>query len=87
MVVMERDKYRGKVEELLNQPTYNTIPTDPTIKQKNKPKTLLQNIKAERGINKTAYRRMYLTESESSKFYGLPNIHKIGSPPETTSFQ
>ena len=50
-VVMDREEYIKKAEELLNQATYKVIPTNPTIKQKNKLITLLKNIKAEGGIN------------------------------------
>ena len=34
MVVMDREEYIRKAEELLDQPTYNLIPTDPTTKYK-----------------------------------------------------
>ena len=80
MVVMDREEYITKIEELLNQPTYKTIPADPTTKQKNNCITLLKNIKAEGGINDAAYRRLYPTGVESLKFYGLPKIHKVGVP-------
>ena len=78
MVVMDREEYRRKAEELLNQPTYKTIPADPTIKQKKKLINLLKNIKAEGGIDETTYRRRYPTGEGSPKFYGLPEIHKAG---------
>ena len=34
MVVLERKDYIKKAEELLNQPTYRAIPSDPTTKHK-----------------------------------------------------
>ena len=34
MVVMDRDDYNTKAEELLHQPTYRPIPNDPTNKLK-----------------------------------------------------
>ena len=61
MVVMDRDEYIKKAEELLNQTTYMTIPADSMTKQKNKLITLLKNIKAEGRINDETYRRMYPT--------------------------
>ena len=43
MVVMDRDDYNNKAEELLNQPTYRPIPNDPTNKLKNRLITLETN--------------------------------------------
>ena len=80
IVVMDRDEYIKKAEEILNQSTYKTIPTDPTTNCKNRLIPLLKNIKAEGGINNTTYRRMYPTGAESPKFYGLQNVHKEGVP-------
>ena len=71
---------RRKAEDLLNQQTYKIIPTDPTIKQKNKLINLLKNITAEGGIDETTYIRMFPTGAGSLKFYGLPKIHKAGVP-------
>ena len=51
MVVMDRDKYIKKAEELINQVTYKISPADPTSKQRNKLISLLKNIKAEGGEN------------------------------------
>ena len=80
MVVMDRDEYIKKAEELLSQPTYKTIPPDPTTKYKNKLITLLKTIKAEGEINEAIYRRLYPTMTGSPKFYGLPTVHKEGMP-------
>ena len=80
MVMMGRDEYIRKAEELLNQPTYKTIPADHTTKQKKKLITQLKNIKAEGGINDATNRRMYPTGAGPPKFYGLPKIHKEGVP-------
>ena len=44
MVVMDREEYIKKREELLSQSTYKTIPTDPTTKYKNKLISLLKTI-------------------------------------------
>ena len=50
IVVMDRDEYIKKAEELLHQPTYKTIPADPTTKYKNKLITLLKTIKQKVGL-------------------------------------
>ena len=78
VVLIDREEYMKKAKELLNQPTYKVIPADPTTKQKLI--TLVKNIKEEGGINKETYRRMYLTDAGTSKFYWLPKIHKAGVP-------
>ena len=49
----------------LSQPTYNSIPTDPTTKYKNTVITLLKTIKAESWINEAIYRRLYPTGAGS----------------------
>ena len=36
LVVMDTADYKKKAEDLLQQPTYQPIPTDPTTKYKNK---------------------------------------------------
>ena len=41
---------------------------------------LLKSIKAEEGISEAVYKRLYPTGAGSSKFYGLPKIHKKGMP-------
>ena len=51
LVVMDREDYNKKAEELLRQQTYKSIPADPTTKYKNKLITLLKTMKAEVGIS------------------------------------
>ena len=80
MVVMDKEEYIKKSEELLSQASYKVLPSDPTTKHKNKLISLLKTIKAERGINDTTYRRLYPTGAGSLKYYGLPKVHKEGVP-------
>ena len=80
MVVMDRDEYNTKAEELLNQPTYRPIPNDPTNKLKTRLISLLKQIKTEGGMNEATYKRLYPTVAGSPKFYGLPKVHKQGTP-------
>ena len=77
-VVMDNEDYTRKAEELLDQPTYKPIPTDPTTKYKNKLISLLRTIKPEGGINEVIYRRLYPTGAGSPRFNGLPKVHKEG---------
>ena len=80
MVVMDREEYIQKSEELLNQPNYKIIQTDPTTKFKNKLISILKSIKSEGGIDENTYKRLYPTGATPSKYYGLPKIHKPGMP-------
>ena len=47
IVVIDKEEYTRKAEELLRQPTYKLIPTDQTNKYKNKLISLLKKIKTE----------------------------------------
>ena len=80
LVIMEKNEYIKKAEELLNTDTYKKIPEDPTNKQKNRLINIWKNIKSEGGLNEETYRKLYPTGAVSSKFYGLPKVHKPGIP-------
>ena len=80
LVVIDTADYKKKAEELLQQPTCQPIPTDPTSKYKNKIINMLKSIKAEGGISEAVYKRLYPTGAGTPKFYGLPKIHKEGVP-------
>ena len=59
LVVMDTKEYKKKADELLQHPTYKSIPTDPTTRYKNKLINLLKTIKAEGRISEAAYKRLY----------------------------
>jgi len=52
----------------------------PTSGYKEELTTVLQKIKEEEGIDQITYRRLYPTTEVPPKFYGLPKIHKVGTP-------
>ena len=81
LVVMDKEEYINKAQDLLKEDTCRVIPDDPTNKQKNKLIQLLKKIKMEGGINEENYRKMYPTGAGIPKFYGLPKVHKAGVPP------
>ena len=80
LVVMDSEDNIRKAQELLDQPAYKSIPNKPTTRYKNKLISILKSIKAEGGINEVTYRRLYPTGASSTKFYGLPKVHKQGMP-------
>ena len=72
IVVMERREYIDKSNNLLVQPAYKPIPTDPTNRIKAKLFTLLRNIKQQTCLYDSTYKYMYPTGCSTPKFYGLP---------------
>ena len=80
MVVVDREEYIQKSEELLHQPNYKILQADPTNKYKNKLISLLKSIKAEGGIDENTYKSLYPTAAGPPKYYGLPKVHKPGMP-------
>ena len=80
LVVMKKEDYIKKSEEILNTSTYKKIAEDPTSKEKNKLISILKSIKTEGGLKEEEYRKMYPTGAVSPKYYGLPKIHKQGIP-------
>ena len=80
LVVMNKQDYEKKAEELLNQTTYNNITNDPTTRYKHKLINLLKTIKTQEGIGEALYKELYPTGAGVPKFYGLPKIHKKETP-------
>ena len=80
MVVMDKEDYNTKSEELLQPPTYQIMNTDPTNRHKNKLIPLLKSIKAEGGIDETTCKKIYPTGATTPKYYGLPKVHKKDTP-------
>ena len=78
LVVMNKEDYQKKATELLDQLTYKTITTDPTIKYKNKLISILKTIKSEGSIDEVTYKKPYPTGAGTPNFYGLPKVHKAG---------
>ena len=80
LVVIDKQEYIKKAEDLLQESSYKKITDDPTAKLKNKLISILKKIKADGGLKDDLYRRLYPTGAVSPKFYGLPKIHKPGIP-------
>ena len=80
MVVMDKEDYNNKAQELLAQPAYTSIPRDPTNKIKAQLITKLRKIKKETNLDEGTYKAMYPTGCVPPKFYGLPKFHKTGNP-------
>ena len=72
LVVLDTEDYIKKSEELLNQPTYKLLSSDPTNKHKNRLISILKSIKAEGGIDNTTYKRLYPTGQDPPNIMGCP---------------
>ena len=80
MIVMDKQDYINKANQLLNQNTYKVISKDPTTTIKNKLINILKVIKTKTGLGSYSYKAMYPTGCVPPKFYGLPKIHKPDTP-------
>ena len=59
MVIMDRQDYISKANNLLSQNTYKSIQWDPTNTIKNKLITILKRVKSQTGLSTQAYKAMY----------------------------
>ena len=80
MVVLDKEDCNNKARDLLNTPAYKEIPKDPTNRIKTQLITKLRKIKKDSKLDEGTYRTMYPTGCVLPKFYGLPQIHKTGTP-------
>ena len=80
LVIMDKNDYIQKADELLNTNTYKKITEDQTNKHKNRLVNILKNIESEGGLSEETYKKLYPTGAVSPKFYGLPKVHKPGIP-------
>ena len=81
MVVMDKQDYKDKALFLVaDTNTHRTINKDPTTKLRNQLINTLKDIKQTGRLNDSTYKKVYPTSTVPPKFYGLPKIHKIGTP-------
>ena len=77
MVVMDRQEYISKAEELLAQPAYQTIPRDPTNRIKAQLITKLRKIKRDNNLDEGMYKAMYPTGCILPSFMGYHTSIKL----------
>ena len=80
MVVMDRQDYINKSNNLLAQPVYKPMPRDPANKIKAKLITILKKVKNQTELDSNTYKAMYPMGYSAPKIYGLPKIHKPDTP-------
>ena len=59
MIIMDRQDYISKANNLLSPNTYKSIQQDTTNTIKNKLKTILKRVKSQRGLSNQTYKAMY----------------------------
>ena len=81
MVIMDQEECTNKALTLLQDTnTYKVLKKDPTSQLKNKLITILKDIKHTGDLSTNKYMQVYPTSAVPPKFYGLPKIHKVGTP-------
>ena len=58
MVIIDRQDYINKANQLLNQSTYRSVPREPTGTIKNKLISILKRVKNQTGLNSLTYKSM-----------------------------
>ena len=78
VVIMDRQDYINKSNNLLNQPTYRAIPHNPTNTIKNKLINILKRVKIQTGLDNITYISIYTTGCAPLSFMGFPkSTHQI----------
>ena len=80
MVIMDRQDYTSKANNLLSKKHLQVHTTGPTNTIKKKLINILKRVKNQTGLNNHTYKAMYPTGCVPCKFYGLPKIHKLDTP-------
>ena len=80
MVIMDKKDYTNKAKALLQDTnTYKVLKKDPTSYLKNKPITLLKDIKQMGGLS-TNYKQLYPTSAVPQSSMPSPKYRKLAHP-------
>ncbi len=79
-VLMNKEEYYSKVNQLIQSGTYTLVQKDPTKNQETIISHELKNLEREDKIPTMLYNRLRPTGCRPPLLYGLPNIHKSGIP-------
>ncbi|CAF1691132.1 unnamed protein product, partial [Adineta ricciae] len=81
VVVLDREDYLNKMEILISDhTTFKPIENDPTITEENRLIRKLRQLKERGFISESEYNFCYPCESQPTRLYGLPKVHKDGVP-------
>ena len=80
-VVLNTADYNSKIQDLLKDTnTYKILKKDPTQVHKRQLTNILKEWKDQGRISDNLYHQLYPTSEMPPRFYGLPKIHKQGTP-------
>lgn len=80
-VIMYKKDYQTKMENLLDDKnTYKTMRDDPTHKLQNKNNNLINDLQKSEYISTMEKYQLHCSAAQAPKLYGLPKIHKEGTP-------
>ena len=79
-VLLDKEDYHQKCCELLQPPTYLPLPRNPTSRVERRVTEVLNDLKKKGALDKTLFQKLKPSLSRAPRFYGLPKIHKPGSP-------
>ena len=80
MVLMDKEDYTNKAQQLLAKPVHMEIPRHPTKIIKAQLITKLRKIRKITNLDEGIYKAMHPSGCVPPKFYGFPKIHKTGNP-------
>lgn len=78
-VVMDKTDYREKMLSLLSDPAYKKLKRDPTTKVEKRVAEAIKRV-GSNGIPKRLRRNLTPQSSRAPQIYGLPKVHKEGTP-------
>ena len=80
-VVMNSEDYDGKIRSLLaDTVTYKRLVKDPTLAQERRMNALLLSLMRSGAIPESLYQRLRSSAGKVPLLYGLPKVHKPGTP-------
>ena len=78
---MTFQNYLEKMHDILHDnDTYRLIDKDPTKKLTTEIRTLLTGWKTKGFVDQFVYKKLYISDGDLPRSYGLPKIHKKGIP-------
>ncbi|XP_022096336.1 uncharacterized protein LOC110982311 [Acanthaster planci] len=79
-VILDADTYRDKMSELISMGPYQKLAKDPTDQLCRKITAQLLALNKTRGLDDTTDRKLCPISKQPPRMYGLPKIHKPGTP-------
>ena len=79
-VIMDKPDYNRKMMEILDDDKYTTLRRDPTVKVENRIASTLKSLRNEGHLDEKLCDFLMPRYSSPPQMYGLPKIHKDGTP-------